>query len=151
MESCAWLQTSRRCARSVRSFLSISTRLTLWGGRAKSIITAANDEALKAKENNIKNNWRGTTWEKCGQDVLDSIRDFAGREFPDTDGLNLWVDLTLSYAVWRGGVTGIIRSELILAHYLEKLVPGVRFSGFHEGKFFRCLVIVWSGYSFRLM
>lgn len=106
-------------------------------GWAKKIEYYCNsDEALEAKENNIKNNWRGTTWDKCGQDVLDSIRDFAGRELPATDGLNLWVDLTLSYAVWRGGVTGIIRSELILAHYLEKLVPGVRFFGFHEGKFF---------------
>ncbi|WDG52055.1 MULTISPECIES: glycosyltransferase [Pseudomonas] len=95
-----------------------------------------NDDALLAKENNIKNNWKATSWEKCGEDVLVAIKDFASRKVGQKETLNLWFDLTLSYAVWRGGVSGIIRSELILAHYMEKLVPGVKFFGFYEGKFF---------------
>lgn len=106
-------------------------------GWAKAIEHYSNDaEALKAKEDNIKTRWKATSWDKCGQDVLHAIQDFAGRHAAKEPSLNLWVDLTLSYVVWRGGVTGIIRSELILAHYLEKLVPGVKFFGFYEGKYF---------------
>lgn len=93
-------------------------------------------EVLREKEQNIRDNWQGTSWEKCGADVLEAIRSFATIAQTRRRTGHLWVDLTLSYAVWRGGVTGIIRSELILAHHLEKLVPGVRFFAFHEGRYF---------------
>ncbi|MBB4862998.1 glycosyltransferase involved in cell wall biosynthesis [Pseudomonas nitritireducens] len=95
-----------------------------------------NPEALRERELNIRDNWTGTSWEKCGSDVLAAIQSFATIAQSRRSTNRLWVDLTLSYAVWRGGVTGIIRSELILAHHLEKLVPGVRFFAFHEGQYF---------------
>jgi len=105
-----------------------------WAERIK--YYSNNPDARRQKEENIKANWQGTSWEKCGADVLEALRSFSEAATSRRQSRTLWIDLTLSYAVWRGGVTGIIRSELILAHHLEKLVPGARFFAFHEGRYF---------------
>ncbi|WP_410014376.1 glycosyltransferase [Sodalis sp. C49] len=104
---------------------------------ANTISLYINDaDALKEKELKIKNEWHSTSWLDCGKNILDAITHYHSNDFPYYATFNMWMDLTLSYAVWRGGVTGIIRSELILAHNLEKIVPGLRFYAIHEGRFF---------------
>ncbi|AYM89690.1 glycosyltransferase [Serratia sp. 3ACOL1] len=95
-----------------------------------------NPAELEARELLIKNEWHSTSWLECGSNILAAVNKYHDASFPSYTPFNMWYDLTLSYAVWRGGVTGIIRSELILAHNLEKLVPSLRFYAFYEGRFF---------------
>lgn len=106
----------------------------LWAERINHFIN--NPGELSARELLIKNEWHSTSWLECGGNILAAINKYHDTSFPSYTPFNMWFDLTLSYAVWRGGVTGIIRSELILAHNLEKLVPGLRFYAFYEGRFF---------------
>ncbi|MCA3777349.1 MAG: glycosyltransferase [Burkholderia sp.] len=46
----------------------------------------------------------------------------------------VWMDLTATME-WRGGVVGIIRAELEVAHGLKKVHPGIRFSMQRGGGF----------------
>ena len=39
----------------------------------------------------------------------------------------IWMDLTLSYLHWKGGISGIVRAELELARHLKALRPDTRF------------------------
>ncbi len=97
-----------------------------------------NATALKERELRIAKQWRSTTWEECGKNVLEGLQAFIAchSSTPQVLENKLWMDLTLSYALWRGGVTGIIRTELILAHHLKRIIPGIKFFAFHEGVFF---------------
>lgn len=95
-----------------------------------------NPSEREARELLIKDEWHSTSWLECGSNILAAVNKYNDASFPSYTPLNMWFDLTLSYSVWRGGVTGIIRSELILAHNLEKLVPSLRFYAFYEGRFF---------------
>ncbi|MBK0094566.1 glycosyltransferase [Erwinia sp. S63] len=95
-----------------------------------------NPASLKAAEEKIRDSWHSTTWTECGENVIaavEKLNEMIGdKEHKDT----IWYDLTLSYGMWRGGVTGIIRTELILAHHLNKINPNIRFYAFHEDSFF---------------
>jgi len=42
----------------------------------------------------------------------------------------IWMDLTLSYLQWTGGVSGVIRAELEFARTLKQLRPDTRFFGY---------------------
>lgn len=92
--------------------------------------------ALAEAEKRIRNEWHSTTWTECGENVLAAVTQLDAQIGDKSDQQNIWYDLTLSYGMWRGGVTGIIRTELILAHHLSKIIPDIRFYAFHENAFF---------------
>ena len=92
--------------------------------------------ALAQAEERIRQEWHSTTWTECGQNVLAAVETLNDQIGDKSEQQNIWYDLTLSYGMWRGGVTGIIRTELILAHHLSKIFRGLRFYAFHEDAFF---------------
>lgn len=92
--------------------------------------------ALAQAEERIRHEWHSTTWTECGQNVLAAVETLNDQIGDKSEQQNIWYDLTLSYGMWRGGVTGIIRTELILAHHLSKIFRGLRFYAFHEDAFF---------------
>jgi len=92
--------------------------------------------ALSEAEERIRQEWHSTTWTECGQNVLAAVENLNQQIGDKSEQQNIWYDLTLSYGMWRGGVTGIIRTELILAHHLSKIFHDLRFYAFHEDAFF---------------
>jgi len=92
--------------------------------------------SLRDAEERIRNEWHSTTWTECGANVLSAVEKINNEIGDKKEKKSIWYDLTLSYGMWRGGVTGIIRTELILAHHLSKIIPGIRFYAFHEDAFF---------------
>lgn len=48
----------------------------------------------------------------------------------------IWMDLTVSFLYWEGGVVGIVRAELTYAKFLMEQVPGARFFAYDAGHFF---------------
>lgn len=92
--------------------------------------------ALAQAEERIRQEWHSTTWTECGQNVLAAVDTLNDQIGDKSEQQNIWYDLTLSYGMWRGGVTGIIRTELILAHHLSKIFRSLRFYAFHEDAFF---------------
>lgn len=78
-----------------------------------------------------------TTWLQCSQQINDVISspDFLLHEDESTYE-TLWYDLTTSYVRWRGGVSGIIRSELILAKEILNSKINVKFFGYANGQIF---------------
>ncbi|MDT8850943.1 glycosyltransferase [Pantoea dispersa] len=93
-------------------------------------------DSLRLAEERISQEWHSTTWTECGKNVLEAVEALSEKIGDKTNRKTIWYDLTLSYGMWRGGVTGIIRTELILAHYLSKIIPGIKFYAFHEDAFF---------------
>lgn len=91
---------------------------------------------LQRREAFIKENWRVTTWDDCAKAIVTSVESFLHGQFPVHVPSTAWMDMTVSYLLWNGGVTGIIRSELILAHQLKKLIPGLKFYAFHGSNCF---------------
>lgn len=96
-----------------------------------------NQSQLKHKEEIIKNEWQNTTWFDCANQINEIVSkpDFLNLEDEATYE-TLWFDLTTSYVRWRGGVSGIIRSELILAKEILKAKVNVKFFGYANGKIF---------------
>jgi glycosyltransferase involved in cell wall biosynthesis len=96
-----------------------------------------NFNALKKREQYIVKNWRAITWEECGKNILKSLRNFMtehGSELLKRRAI--WFDLSLSYGVWRSNISGIIRTELILAYHLKRIVPRINFFAFHDREFY---------------
>lgn len=92
---------------------------------------------LSNKEKLIRDKWENTTWLQCSQQINDVISnpDFLLHEDESTYE-TLWYDLTTSYVRWRGGVSGIIRSELILAKEILNSNVNVKFFGYANGQIF---------------
>ncbi|WP_343551223.1 glycosyltransferase [Pantoea sp.] len=98
---------------------------------------ANNKNEIKNREVVIKQQWENTTWLQCAEQINKIIAqpDFLIREDESTYE-TLWYDLTTSYVRWRGGVSGIIRSELILAKEILQSNINVKFFGYYNGKIF---------------
>lgn len=100
---------------------------------------------LKEKEAAIAAGAPKLTWSDTAGSVgaaLNEFRDDAELATP-VDSLgeataqpSIWMDLTLTYLLWGGGLTGIVRTELTLAYHIKKLAPDTRFFAYEEGRFF---------------
>ena len=72
----------------------------------------------------VKNNWNGITWKECSLDILSKIR----TNIPCAK-TQIYYDLTLlvnSY-LSKSYVSGILRTQLILARQISRLYPDLRF------------------------
>ena len=107
-----------------------------------------NTEKLKLYEKRIKSNWPDTSWGDSVQMIFEGVSKLVASHEPKKarkEGWNeysvwstptIWMDITLTYIQWRGGVSGIIRTELSYARYLKAINPETRFFASQDGQVF---------------
>ncbi|WP_434777252.1 glycosyltransferase [Neisseria sp. Ec49-e6-T10] len=89
------------------------------------------------KEAIIKNKWNNITWFDCAQDINQIITTLDFSISPPQKSNAIWFDMTTSYIMYRGGISGIIRTELMLAKELyysgyNVIYYAIDHSGFFE-------------------
>lgn len=119
---------------------------------AEKIVLYSKDRNLLANyEQRIVSEWPETRWLDTASMVLDEVIKFADAtpaSKPRSETFRnlavwqkpvIWMDITLTYLQWGGGVTGIIRSELNFARYLKSIEPSTRFFAYKDDYFFEVL------------
>ncbi|MGN4150085.1 glycosyltransferase [Burkholderia gladioli] len=89
---------------------------------------AHDDAALRRYEQRIARDWTVTTWRDTAQSIHEHVNRFvAEHKMPARKPPEIWMDLSLTYLLWTGGVNGIIRAELTFARYLHELAPNTHY------------------------
>ena len=91
---------------------------------------------LDKKEEFIQKNWDFKTWEESAQTIYDKLKAIA--LVKNNGKTNLYYDMTL---VWNSSfvdapVSGILRTQLILARYLSRIYPNIKFCAFTPNKYY---------------
>ncbi len=88
---------------------------------------------VKECEISIKKNWKPITWADCGKQVNDYLRDIFLKK-TNTDKHLIYYDMTLTWQLAQSGasVSGILRTQLLLAKYLCYIFPTMRLCAFTE-------------------
>ena len=88
---------------------------------------------LQEKEERIKPQWKNITWKDCGKQVMNYLSEI------DKDGSSkkdktLYYDMTLVWqsAIVGANVSGILRTQLLLARYLSYRFSDMKFCAFTE-------------------
>lgn len=139
---------------------------------AEAIIKYSEDPSrLKEKEKRISSDWVDTRWVDSAGMVLNFLTKASSKQEPREPYVNgvhisklwqpleaakpvrasswspptIWMDLTLSFLNWEGGVVGIVRAELTYAKLLMEQVEDVRFFAYDAGHFFevRREILLW--------
>ena len=105
------------------------------GWAEKMVEYASNPDLLAAKEARIAAEWQPLRWQDTAAMIEQKVAELVSlapakapvRSVAINGKPTIWMDLTLTYLQWEGGVTGVIRAELTYAYYLKKLVPDARF------------------------
>ncbi|WP_206127743.1 glycosyltransferase [Burkholderia sp. Ac-20379] len=85
---------------------------------------AHDDAALRGFEKRIVRDWAVTTWLDTAGSIHKHVNRFVDEQkTPVRKPPEIWMDLSLTFLLWRGGVNGIIRAELTFARYLHQLAP----------------------------
>lgn len=111
----------------------------------KIIFYSQNNQVLQTKEKAIQKQWADTTWADTSLQILSALGsipkicdpDFRIKELESKP--QIWMDLTLCFLHWKGGITGIVRAQLSYARYLHRLDKNIRFFAlqYHEqGSYF---------------
>ncbi|MDR2007295.1 MAG: glycosyltransferase, partial [Acidaminococcales bacterium] len=84
-------------------------------------------ELVAKREKRIRDNWRADSWQDCARSILQSLQGLAAQN-PST----LYCDLTVSlYQALDGRkISGILRSELMLARNFNKIFPQIQYFAF---------------------
>ena len=121
-------------------------------GWAEKLLLYSSDESLLAdKTSKVIAEWPTTRWIDTAQMFLDAVTTHraeiapvparvpgelakgsgraasAGRAASKWVAPAIWMDLTLSYLHWKGGISGIVRAELEFGRHLKALRPDTRF------------------------
>ncbi|VWD51052.1 glycosyltransferase WbpX [Burkholderia lata] len=110
-----------------------------WDARSwadKILHYATDDAALHRYERRIAEDWTVTTWKDTAQAIHQHVKRFVATAVPTRREPEVWMDLTLTYLHWQGGVNGIIRAELTFARYLRELAPNTHFFAHDHGHMF---------------
>ena len=110
-----------------------------WDARtwADKILHYANDDAALEKfESRIKSEWQVTSWKDTACAIHQHVKQFVKSSVPTRPQPEIWMDLTLTFLQWQGGVSGIIRAELTFARYLHELAPNTHFFAYDRGHIF---------------
>ncbi|WP_198022834.1 glycosyltransferase [Methylosinus sp. LW3] len=114
----------------------------------KIILYSSNQQLLQEKEQKIRAQWKNILWFDTAQTMYNAVRKFsaqtpaapakARRKCPLTlwEEPTIWMDITLSFLHWKGGVNGIIRTELAYAYHLHVLRPNTRYFAYTHDYFF---------------
>jgi glycosyltransferase involved in cell wall biosynthesis len=113
-------------------------------GWADQIIRFASDDALlAAKERQITAYWPQFLWSDTADMVYSALSNFEpatpSRSLAPADASDkptIWMDMTVTFLQWGGGVNGIVRAELTIAYYLKKIDPNTHYFAYENGCFF---------------
>ena len=92
-----------------------------------------NVEMIKNFENKVKENWNHPTWQDGAKKIISYINNIKDENY-------IFFDLTLAYAYSFSetpGLTGIPRSVLLLAKYLDKYVKNIRYFAITDMGYFK--------------
>lgn len=103
---------------------------------AKILRYATDDAELRRYEKRIADGWTVTTWKDTAQAIHHHVTQFQATVKPVRKKPEIWMDLTLTFLHWQGGVNGIIRAELTFARYLRELAPNTHFFAYDHGHVF---------------
>jgi glycosyltransferase involved in cell wall biosynthesis len=103
---------------------------------ATKILHYSNNSALQQYENKIQTTWSNTKWLDTSAQILSYIEKLAHSDIKAKATPCIWLDISMSFLYWEGGISGIIRSELTFAKYIYELYPCVRFFAWSHSKYF---------------
>lgn len=80
---------------------------------------------IRKKENLIKTNWKKITWDNCAKEILDKLEQIKEKG----NSCTIYYDLSTAWylSFFHTNVSGILRTQLILARYLARLLPQMHF------------------------
>jgi glycosyltransferase involved in cell wall biosynthesis len=81
----------------------------------------------------VERGWKGAPWVQSSKNLANEIDSLYRNKIASRE---LWMDISLSYLLDHGGLTGIVRTELVLAQELHRLCPSIRFFACDRGRFF---------------
>ncbi len=90
-------------------------------------------EERRCREETIRSSYTPIYWSDCGQQINGILRDL-NRQTRQEKRHSLYMDLTLTCCTIlnHGKITGIMRSELMLAKWLYRLYPRIKFFSIFE-------------------
>lgn len=103
---------------------------------AEEIMNLFNDPSTVFRyEQRIKKEWRSTSWKDCALSVFDKLKKVSVNSAPRKDAKCLYYDLTLAAfsALNQAPVSGILRTQLLLARELAKKVTNIKFFSLLDG------------------
>jgi glycosyltransferase involved in cell wall biosynthesis len=103
---------------------------------ATKILHYSNNSTLQEYENKILATWSDTKWLDTSAQILSCIEKLALSNTKTKVTPCIWLDISMSFLYWEGGISGIIRSELTFAKYIYELYPCVRFFAWSHSKYF---------------
>ena len=104
------------------------------GWAEKIILYSKNDSLLRSFEQKISNDWPTMKWSDTAQMLIDAVRRFEPKAPSiSNDAPTVWMDLTMSFLEWDGGISGIVRAELEYARHIKTLDKRTRFFAFQRG------------------
>ncbi len=97
---------------------------------------ASRKDVLGEYEEKIARLWPSCSWEDSAKSIYEGVVEYMENNEPRDNGVEIWIDLTISYLYWRGGISGIVRAELTFARNIYKIYGNVHFFAFDQGNFF---------------
>lgn len=87
-----------------------------------------NENKVKEFEKKIKSNWKVITWKDSANMVLNELIAF-GKNFNYISKRTIYYDLTLAWysSFSNAFVSGILRTQLLLARYLNNFIPDIKY------------------------
>lgn len=104
------------------------------GWAEKFTLYAKDDNILHDYEAKIARGWPSMKWSDTAKMLYEAVRDFKRSERTALiEPPVIWMDLTMSFLEWSGGISGIVRAELEYAKQLKDIDPRTRFFAFQRG------------------
>jgi glycosyltransferase involved in cell wall biosynthesis len=95
-----------------------------------------NKDALRVRETHISKQWKAHNWVDTATALRERVDAYVADNGPKQAQPQIWMDITISYLYWEGGITGIIRTELTFAKYLNEIFPDVRYFAWSNNEYF---------------
>lgn len=90
-------------------------------------------EEVRTMETRLRNEYKCITWKDCGIQIAHLLSGLNAEKKISADAtLYMDITLTLSTALWGGNITGILRSELMLAKFLYRKYPTMKFFAIND-------------------
>lgn len=104
------------------------------GWAEKIILYAKDDNLIRDYEEKIAGGWPSMKWSDTAKMMLEASAKYTPVEINEdsSDLPVIWMDLTMSFLEWQGGISGIVRAELEYAKHLKALDPRTRFFAYQR-------------------
>lgn len=89
-------------------------------------------EAVTPVEKKLEGGYHRITWEDCGKQVNACLQKFDARSIRQRPSIYMDITLTWTVALYGGSITGILRTELMLARNLYRQYRDLKFFSLHD-------------------